>query len=285
MPGPLRSLFFVPGNNPRFLNKAKSVPADIACLDLEDSVPDGQKDIARRLVCGALGERSEYASLVYVRINSVASGLAREDLEAAVREGIDGIVIPKVGRAAEVLDIEKEILRLEAGRGLQRISVIPSIESAEGVVNCHKIASSSERVAAVVFGIFDLLNDLEVEYTRRSPGAAYSRAKVPVDARAAGVAAIDGIWQDLRDCSGLEEDCREGRSLGYTGKSVIHPSQIAAVHGTFRPTGEEIGWAEKIRSAYERSAGTGRGATAMDGLMIDEVHYKRALSVLGASKG
>ena len=158
---------------------------------------------------------------------------------------------------------------------------MPSIESALGVVNCYEIASSSKRIDALVFGIFDLLNDMRIEYTKENPrGAKYSRYKVPVAATAAGVVAIDGIWQDLKDKNGFTKDCQVGKSLGYTGKSVIHPAQIKTIHKIFHPSKPEITWAKKVCSVYEKSTKKGKGATVVDGKMIDEVHYKRAKALL-----
>ena len=162
---------------------------------------------------------------------------------------------------------------------------MPSIESALGVVNCYEIASSSKRIDALVFGIFDLLNDMGIEYTKGNPrGAKYSRYKVPVAATAAGVAAIDGICQDLQDNSGFVKYCQIGRSLGYAGKSVIHPDQIKTVHKIFHPSKPEIAWAKKVCSVYEKSTKKGKGATVVDGKMIDEVHYKRARALLERSE-
>ena len=158
---------------------------------------------------------------------------------------------------------------------------MPSIESALGVVNCYEIASSSKRIDALVFGIFDLLNDMGIEYTKGNPrGAKYSRYKVPVAATAAGVTAIDGIWQDLKDKSGFVKDCQVGRSLGYSGKSVIHPDQIKTIHRIFHPSKPEIAWAKKVCSVYKKSTKKGKGATVVEGKMIDEVHYKRAKALL-----
>ena len=158
---------------------------------------------------------------------------------------------------------------------------MPSIESALGVVNCYEIASSSKRIDALVFGIFDLLNDMGIEYTKGNPrGAKYSRYKVPVAATAAGVVAIDGIWQDLKDKNGFTKDCEVGRSLGYVGKSVIHPDQIQTVHKIFHPNKAEIEWAKKVCSVYEELTKKGKGATVVEGKMIDEVHYKRAKALL-----
>ena len=275
-----RSLIFVPGNNSRFLEKAKKLQADIVCFDLEDSVPDNEKVNARKLIKSALKSRKSYESSIFVRTNSPTSGKITSDLKEIVQKGIDGIVIPKVNNIKDMKKIEKILSGLEKARKLKPIQIIPSIESAEGVVNTFSIASFGKRVSAVVFGVFDLLNDLGVEYTKESDGAKYSRTKIPVDAHAAGVAAIDAIWQDLKDSKGLEKDCKIGKSLGYSGKSIIHPDQISVVHKLFHPNKSEILWAEKVCKIYIQSTKKGKGATTVDGKMIDEVHFKQAKVLL-----
>ncbi|MCV0373247.1 MAG: CoA ester lyase [Nitrosarchaeum sp.] len=279
-----RTLIFVPGNNSKFLEKAKSLKADIVCFDLEDSVPNTEKKNARKLIKTALKSRLSYNSSIFVRTNSPASGKIPDDLNEIIQKGIDGIVIPKVNNVSEIKKIEKKVLQLEKSRNLKPIQIIPSIESAEGVVNTYSIASSSKRISAVVFGVFDLLNDLGIEYTKDPEGAKYSRAKIPVDARAAGVASIDAIWQDLKDVKGLEQDCKIGKRLGYTGKSIIHPDQIDIAHKIFHPSKTEISWAEKVCKIYEESIKKGRGATTIEGKMIDEVHYKQAKALLDLVK-
>lgn len=280
----LRSLLFVPGNNSRFLEKAKSLQADIVCFDLEDSVPLVEKKSARNLIKNALKSRSEYHSEIYVRTNSPVSGLIPDDLLDIIQKGVDGIVIPKVNTVNEIKKIEKIMLGLEKKRKLKPIEIIASIESTEGVVNAYLIASCSKRISALVFGVFDLLNDLGVEYTKKPEGAAYSRAKIPVDARAAGKYAIDAIWQDLDDVAGLEQDSLVAKNLGYVGKSIIHPNQVDVVHKVFYPTSAEIEWAKKVVSAYDMAKKSKKGATTVDGKMIDEVHYKRAISLLNSAK-
>jgi len=281
MPNLFRSLVFVPGNNPRFLEKAKSLPADVVCFDLEDSVPDKEKKKARALIKNTLKQRNKYSPDVFVRTNSPESGLAEADLKEIVQKGIDGIVIPKVNSVKELKKIEKIISSLEKKRKIKGIRLMPSIESALGVMNCYEIASSSKRIDALIFGIFDLLNDMGIEYTKGNPpGAKYSRYKVPVAAAAVGVVAIDGIWQDLKDKNGFTKDCEIGRSLGYVGKSVIHPDQIQIVHKIFHPNKAEIEWAKKVCSVYEELTKKGKGATVVEGKMIDEVHYKRAKALL-----
>jgi citrate lyase subunit beta/citryl-CoA lyase len=275
-----RSLIFVPGNNQRFLEKAKSLTADIICFDLEDSVTLEEKKSARNLIKEALRQRSEYRSEVYVRTNSPVSGMIHDDLNEILQKGIDGIIIPKVNNVAEIKKIEKMMINLEKKRKLVQIELIPSIESAEGVVNTYAIVSSSKRIPALVFGVFDLLNDLGVEYTKQAEGAKYARAKIPVDARAAGKYAIDAIWQDLNDEIGLEQDCLVAKSLGYVGKSIIHPNQIQTTHKIFYPTSWEIEWARKVIEAYTTAKQKKKGATKVDGKMIDEVHFKRAKALL-----
>jgi len=244
-------------------------------------VPDKEKKKARALIKNTLKQRRKYSPDVFVRTNSPESGMVEADLKEIVQKGIDGIVIPKVNSAKELKKIEKIISSLEKKRKIKGIRLMPSIESALGVVNCYEIASSSKRIDALVFGIFDLLNDMGIEYTKGNPpGAKYSRYKVPVAATAAGVVAIDGIWQDLKDKSGFVKDCQVGRSLGYAGKSVIHPDQIQTVHKIFHPSKPEIAWAKKVCSVYEKSTKKGKGATVVEGKMIDEVHYKRAKALL-----
>jgi citrate lyase subunit beta/citryl-CoA lyase len=276
----LRSLIFVPGNNPRFINKARSLNADIVCLDLEDSVPVDQKEKARELIYQSL---EKFASEVYVRVNAPNSKFIEDDLRV-IREGLSGIVIPKVDEEEQVKRISDIVTKIEREEGLKvgSIELMPSIESAKGVVNAYDIARV-DRVVALVFGIFDYLHDLGLEYDEDdNTSYLYARAKVPVDARAAGVYAIDSIWQKIDDKEGLIRDARSGMKLGYKGKSIIHPSQIEAVHDIFKPSEDEVEWAKKVVNALEEAKSEGKGATRLEGKMIDEVHYKRAKALLDA---
>jgi len=277
----VRSLLFVPGNNSRFLEKAKSLQADIICFDLEDSVPLEEKKIARNLIKDALKNKSEYNSEIYVRTNSPTTDLIHDDLNEIVQKNLDGIVIPKVDTAINIKKIEKIMIGLEKKRKLKPLEIIASIESTKGIVNAYSIASS-RRVSALVFGVFDLLNDLHIEYTKNPEGAMYSRAKIPIDARAAGKYAIDAIWQDLDDVTGLKQDSLTAKKLGYVGKSIVHPSQIETVHKIFYPTQKELEWATKVIEVYNLAQRKKKGATSINGKMIDEVHYKQAISLINS---
>jgi citrate lyase subunit beta / citryl-CoA lyase len=282
-----RSLIFVPGNSMRFVEKAKTLAADIICFDLEDSVPDNEKDAARRIITETLlARRHEYGDHVYVRTNSPESGLVPDDLKAVLQKGIDGILVPKVNDASDMLEIKKNIVMLEKERKTDKIALMPSIETARGVVNAYLIASADERIKALVFGVFDFLYDMRLDYDEHDPvGYSYVRAKIPVDARAAGVHAIDAIWQKIDDIDGLTRDATMARRLGYSGKSIIHPSQIEPVHKVFRPSKNEVEWAKKVVQALNLAMkkGTGRGAVRLEGKMIDAVHYKQAKAILDAA--
>lgn len=284
----LRSLIFVPGNSTRFVEKVKTLQADIICLDLEDSVPANEKGAARKIIADAISHRQEYGRPVYIRTNSPESGLVADDLKAAVRKGVDGIVIPKVNDAQEIAGIKRQVAALEKKNRTGRIALMPSIETARGVVNAYQIAGADDRINALVFGVFDFLHDMRLDYDENDPsGYAYARAKVPVDARAAGVGTIDAIWQKIDDPEGLVRDATAAKRLGYSGKSIIHPSQIEPVHGVFLPSKGEVEWAKKVVRALGEAMenGRGRGAVRLEGRMIDAVHYKQAKTILDAAKG
>ena len=260
-----RSLIFVPSNSRRFIDKAKTLTADITCFDLEDSVPMNEKAAARQMITQTLKDRTEYKTNLYIRINSLNSGMAFSDLKEIIQNGVDGIVIPKVNDENEIVDITRFISILEDERGIEKgsIKLMPSIETAKGVVNTFFIAKADQRVNTVIFGVFDFLYDMGLDYAENDGiEYMYARGKIPVDAKAAGVSAIDAIWQKVDDTNGLIKDAIVAKRLGYSGKSVIHPSQIEPVHKIFIPTKNEIEWAKKVIEALGQTMerGSGRGA-------------------------
>lgn len=282
-----RSLLFIPGNSERFLKKSASLQPDILCFDLEDSVPSNEKEAARRLVAEHLASQEDKLSPIYVRINSVDSGIIDGDLGSIIGNGLDGIVLPKIGTSKEVMQVIDKIHMIASKRKLtSRIQIIPSIETAKGVVNANSIASAHEDVVALVFGVFDYLYDMNIdsEYDE-TISYNYARSKIPVDAKAAGIDALDGIWQQVSDLDGLAMDATVAKNLGYSGKTLIHPSHINPVHDIFRPTKKQIEWAKKVLASLQDSIekGNPKGAILLDGKMIDAVHYKQAKAVLKAA--
>ena len=160
---------------------------------------------------------------------------------------------------------------------------MPSIESALGVVNTFEIARCNERISTVVFGIFDFLHDMKIDSSDNDvlDSYMYARAKVPVDARAAGVDSIDCIWQDINDVDGLNNDLRLGKKYGYNGKCIIHPSQIDHVHRVFSPSRQDVEWARKVILALDNAQmNLATGAVKLEGKMVDAVHYKQARRIL-----
>ena len=299
-----RTLLFIPGNNKRFLEKSKFLYPDILCFDLEDSVPISEKTIARDMIIESLSSSNKAANpidinnnnnnnapnyknkelpQIFVRINSFESGLYEQDLEYVICERLAGIVIPKVNSASELEKITEIIANLEKKRNIEKtLRLIPSIESSQGVVNSYDIAKFNERVCSLMFGVFDYLYDMKLDYENEGLEYSYARAKIPVDARAAGIPALDSIWQKVDDLDGLQRDAKIAKRLGYAGKSIIHPKHIEPVHNVFVPSQNEIEWAKKVVSRLNQiqEKGDKRGAFKIDGRMIDAVHFKQAKLIL-----
>jgi len=299
-----RTLLFIPGNNKRFLEKSKFLYPDILCFDLEDSVPISEKTIARDMIIESLSSSNKAANSIdinnnnnnnnanynnkeppqiFVRINSFESGLYEQDLECVISERLAGIVIPKVNSASELEKITEIIANLEKKRNIEKtLRLIPSIESSQGVVNSYDIAKFNERVCSLMFGVFDYLYDMKLDYENEGLEYSYARAKIPVDARAAGIPALDSIWQKVDDLDGLQKDAKIAKRLGYAGKSIIHPKHIEPVHNVFVPSQNEIEWAKKVVSRLNQiqEKGDKRGAFKIDGRMIDAVHFKQAKLIL-----
>jgi citrate lyase subunit beta / citryl-CoA lyase len=279
-----RTLLFIPGNNKRFIEKAQSLNADIICFDLEDSVPLNEKQAARDLVSEALEEKKDHGNRnVYVRINSYESGMSIQDLDAIVSDQIDGVVVPKVNNEKEVNYLIRSLIESERQKAMsKKIGIMASIESAQGLVNSYSIATADVRVKTLVFGVFDFLNDMGLDYVQDGIEYSFARAKIPIDARAAGIGAIDAIWHKVDDIEGLVRDAGTAKRLGYQGKCVIHPKQVEPVANVFIPSNNEIDWARKVVHALEEimEKGKGIGAVTVDGRMVDAAHYRQAKSVL-----
>ena len=288
--GRSRSLIFIPGNNQRFLEKSRTIDSDIICYDLEDSVPQEEKEIARKSIRSVIQEiykiddDANKERILAVRINSPTSDQIITDLKKVITPGIDAIVIPKVNDDKQIAEISGIIEKEEKAKNIQSgiIKIIPSIESALGVVNAYNIAKSDQRITTLVFGIFDFLHDMKIDNQdiETITGFMYGRAKVPVDARAAGIDSIDSIWQDIHDHSGLIKDLDLGKKMGYNGKCIIHPAQIEHVHNAFSASTQDIEWAKKVVQALDSAKKNSSGAVKLEGKMVDAVHYKQAKRIL-----
>ncbi len=283
-PWGLRSLLFVPGSRPAMVAKARGLGADALILDLEDGVAPEEKDPARRTVAEALDEGFPEPRVVFVRTNGLSSGLLDADLRAAVRRRVDGICLPKCETPAAVLAVDARLRVAEDRSGLPRgkVRLLPVIESARGVMNAAAIARASDRICGVAFGAEDFTADAHMTRTREGAELAWARGAVSVAAHAAGAEPIDGIFADFRDEAGLRADAEAARRLGYTGKMLIHPAQIAPVHAVFAPTADEVEHARRVVAAFEDARAAGSGVAVVDGTMVDRPVVLRARRVLAA---
>ena len=281
-PALLRSLLFVPGNQPRMLEKALGLTPDAYVPDLEDSVPVEEKQNARDVTASRLADLAGAGPLVVPRINSLDTGLLEDDLAAVVGPHIFGVSVGKIQSPGDVERVESIIAGLERKAKLEvgRIRLVPWIESAMAIVDAYRICASSPRIIGVAFGAEDYTNDMGIERTQSDAEILYPRSVIAVAARAAGILSLDTPYFGFRDPDGLRRDSLSARSLGFRGKFAIHPAQIEIIGETFSPSPAEIEQARRVVSAFEEAKQRGRGSTSLDGLVIDVPVVRRAERLL-----
>lgn len=279
----LRSILFVPAIVERFVTRAPDAGADVVCLDLEDSVPPAEKSRARTMAAEAIDTMPRSGCSMFVRVNGLDTGLLEDDLPAVVRPGLDGIVLAKTHSAEMVRHADHYLTLLERQRGMDAgaVSIIPLVESAEGILNCREIAAGSPRLAGLSLGAEDLAADMGLQRSEGAREIEWPRAQLATAAAAAGLVSIDTPEPDYKDLERLERDASFARSLGFRGKYCIHPTQVEVVNRIFSPTAEEIAEAREIVRLLEKVGITeGRAAIAVDGKMIDTPMYWQAKRLL-----
>lgn len=278
-----RSMLFVPGNNMRMINKASKLEADALILDLEDAVPMNFKETARIFVRDSIKQlKSSTHAHVYVRINSLASGLFQEDLDYIICEGLDGVMIPKSEVKKDISKIDTIICEKETEIGLKKgeISLIPLVETAKGAVNAYDIASANKRIVAIGFGAVDFVADTRIQLSKDGLEILYPRSCISIAAHAAQIQPIDTPWINIQDAKGLIEDSKTARHLGFAGKMAIHPLQLEPINEVFSPSRGEIEDAKKIVKAFGEAIKSGVGAISIDGKMIDYANFRQAEEVI-----
>ncbi len=270
---PRRSVLYVPGSNARALEKGRTLDADALILDLEDAVAPSAKDEARRLVLAAIARGGYGHREIAVRVNGPATPWGTADIDAAASSGADAVLLPKVESAADVRAAEGA---LDAAGAPGALSLWCMIETPRGVLAAAEIAAASPRLACLVAGTNDLVKDLRA---RRTPGRAEvltSLGLVILAARANGLAALDGVHVDLADDPGLEAACRQGRDLGFDGKTLVHPRTIEAANRIFAPDEREVAEARRIIAAHAAAQAAGEGVTVVDGRLVEALHAEEA---------
>jgi citrate lyase subunit beta/citryl-CoA lyase len=273
IPRPRRSVLYMPGSNTRAMEKARGLAADALVLDLEDAVAPDAKAVARAAVAAAVRAGGYGRRELVVRVNGLATPWGYEDLAAAAAMKVDAVLLPKVESADAVRQAEA---LLEASGAPDSLALWCMMETPLGMLHAEQIAGASPRVAALVMGTSDLAKDLHARHTRDRLPMITALGLCILAARAFRLAVLDGVHLDLADDEGFVQACRQGRELGFDGKTLIHPKTIAAANAAFAPTAEEIDWARRVIAAHAAAEAAGKGVVLLDGRLIENLHVEDA---------
>ncbi len=278
----IRSVIFVPGNQPKMLERALAFNADVILVDLEDSVPPSEKANAREMAREWVPRLRREGRRVMVRVNALDTGLTRDEVAAVMGPDLNGVSVGKAESVWDVREADRIITALESSAGLEpgHVKLIPWIETARAVMAVQQIALASPRIIAIAFGAEDYTNDMGIQRTDTSEEVYFARSLVPIAARAAGVASLDSPFVQFRDSEALRRDLQTVRQMGYTGKFAIHPNQLDTINEMFGPLPEEVEYARRVVDVWNRAEAEGRGSIDLDGRMVDVPVLKRAQNLL-----
>ncbi len=276
---PRRSVLYLPGNNERALEKARTLPVDGLILDLEDAVGPDHKESARENVCAAARSGDYGQREVTIRVNAAGTQWHEGDLAAACAAGPDGIVVPKVDSAEEVREL---VAAMERHGTPDRTTLWAMVETPKAVLGVSEIAAASERLAVLVMGVNDLVKELGARHVPGRAPLLTSLSLALLAARQAGVVILDGVWNDVKDLDGFEAECRQGRDLGFDGKTLIHPAQVEPCNALFAPSAEEVEEARGVVEAWE--TGSDAGVVTFRGRMVEGLHVEIARRVIATDE-
>jgi citrate lyase subunit beta/citryl-CoA lyase len=277
-----RSLLYVPGNMPSMLQNIALFECDSVMIDLEDAVPLSEKDAARILVRSFLDNYKERNKEILVRINPLDSKWALDDLRTVLPGLPNGLRLPKADspEIVERLDTLLTEFEEELGLDIGYFKILPSIETAQGVINAIRTAKASTRLIGLAFGAEDYTATMEIERTKSGEELFNARMRVLWAAKAVGIQAIDSIFADVNDMDALRTETELIKKLGFAGKSLVNPRQIDVVHEVFAPKPEEIQHALEVIDAIKRAREMGTGVISLKGKMIDAPIVVRSARVL-----
>ena len=278
----VRNPIFVPGNRRSMLEKATGFATDAVVADLEDSVPMAEKPAARDLVADMIPVLAKSGQRVIVRVNSLDTGLAEDDITAVAQPDVFAISVGKITSPGDIKEYSRllDASEVKAGLPTGRILLIPWIETAAGVLHAYDIAQASDRVVAITFGAEDYTRDVGIRRTASGEEVLFPRSLVALAAHAAGVTPLDTPYVNFRDPVGLESDIAEAARLGYKGKFAIHPAQLEPIRRLFGPQLDEIEYARRVMAAWDAASADGRGSLDLDGAMVDVPVVERARNTL-----
>lgn len=278
---PRRSVLFMPGANARVLEKARELPADGLIFDLEDAVAPDAKPAAREAVAAAVGQGGYGKRELVLRVNALDTEWGADDLQAAAAMRIDAVLLPKVESAERV---RGTVSALDMGGAPADMAIWCMIETPKGVLAAAEIAAAHPRIAALVMGTSDLTKNLQARPMPNRLPLLTSLQLVLVAARAHGLTALDGVHLDLADEAGFASVCEHGRALGFDGKTLIHPTQIAPANSAFAPSENEVAQARKIIAAHEAALAAGKGIVVVDGRLVENLHVEAAQRILALAE-
>ncbi|HXO00796.1 MAG TPA: CoA ester lyase [Stellaceae bacterium] len=284
MPAPIRprrSVLFMPAANQRALAKSRELPADGLIFDLEDAVAPDAKAAARDAVSAALGQGGYGKRELVLRVNALDSEWGEADLRAAALLPLDAVLLPKVESAGRV---RETVARLDEAGAPPELAIWCMIETPKGVLAAAEIAAAGPRVAALVMGTSDLTKDLRARDMPDRMPLMTSLQLVLLAARANGLAALDGVHLDLADDASFVAACAQGRALGFDGKTLIHPKQIAPANTAFAPSTDEVAQAKKVIAAHEAALAAGKGIVMVDGRLVENLHVEAAQRTLALAE-
>jgi len=276
-PRPRRSFLFSPGSNARALDKGRTLAADGLIFDLEDGVAPEAKEMARRQIAQAIDAGGYGRREMVVRINGLGTEWFEADIEAVAAMAADALLVPKVDDAATVVDVARQ---MEASGAPETMAIWCLIETARGVLNAAAIAAASPRLGAFLVGAADLAKDLRALHTPDRLPLLVSIELCILAARANRLIILDSPFFDISDDAGFERSCRQGRELGFDGKTLIHPKTIAGANAAFGPSQDELAWGRRIIAAYDEAAAEGKGVTVVDGQLIEGLHVAEARELI-----
>ena len=278
---PRRSCLYMPGVNSRALEKAKILTADVLIFDLEDSVPPESKLQARETVVQAVETRAYGDREIIVRTNGLETPWGADDL-AAVAALPDGVLVPKVTTAADILAIDES---LHSAGAPEQLLLWVMIEMPLAILNIQEIAAAARktRLAGFMMGTNDLAKELNAIATHDRAAFQTSLSLAVAAARAYGLTAIDSVYNDIQDAAGLEAECEQGRMLGFDGKTLIHPAQLDTANRVFSPDPDDVARARAIIEAFSQPENQGKGVITVDGKMTELLHLEQARRLVAVS--
>lgn len=274
---PFRSLLYIPGSKTRALEKAQTLATDGIIFDLEDAVAPDAKADARQYVADALGTLDFGSRALMVRINGFDTKWALDDLAGIAATGPEAILLPKVNSAA---DIEKLAGLLDAHANCDHTKIWAMMETPIGCLNAAEIAAAHPRLTGFVLGSNDLVKDLAAHHTPDRGPLITAMGLTVLAAKAHGLVVIDGVYNAFKDEDGLRAQCAQGRTLGFDGKSLIHPAQLGPTNEVFAPSDDEIELARRQIAAFEEAEAAGKGIAVVDGQIVENLHVVTAKATI-----